>query len=51
MIYTKETFYQELKTRFPNNDFDIIESYLLPILGSTTSYNNVASSEAKEKTL
>ncbi len=35
----------------PYTDFNIIESYLLPILGSTTSYDNVASSEAKEKTL
>lgn len=35
----------------PYTDFNIIETYLLPILGSTTSYNNVALSEAKEKTL
>lgn len=34
----------------PYTDYDKIETYLLPLLGSTTSLKNVASSEAKEKT-
>ena len=33
----------------PYTDYNIIETYLLPILGSTTSHDDVASSEAKEK--
>lgn len=34
----------------PYFDFDKIETYLLPLLGSTTSYNSVVSSETKEET-
>ena len=48
--YIKQKNFNYLE--IPYNDYNILEEkYLIPLLSSTTSLNDVASSEAKEKTL